>query len=293
MKEISILALIISAFTIQSWAQNITNVKAILQANNIIVSYKIEGGIHDKVFTPALYYSTDGGNNYNKCKSTKAKYAKPNQSAQIIWNVTNDLDYFGGDNVVFKVKAYGFWNFVKGKATIRGKMYKTIKIGQQEWMAENLAYEVSNGCWAYENKNSNVTKYGYLYDWETAKIVAPNGWHLPTDTEWKQLERYLGMSKSVTEHKGWRGNIGNILKSTSGWNKSGNGNNSSGFSILPGGLRDFDYNFYLIGSDAFFWTATASDSWGVWARRLGYKDSRVERRRSTEGVGNSVRLVRD
>ena len=74
-----------------------------------------------------------------------------------------------------------------------GKEYKTVKIGEQVWMAENLAYKPSSGnYWAYDNDYTNVVKYGYLYDLEIAKEVCPTGWHLPSDNEWSVLIEYLG-----------------------------------------------------------------------------------------------------
>ena len=112
-----------------------------------------------------------------------------------------------------------------------GKTYKTVKIGTQEWMAENLAYKPSSGnYWAYDDDNSNVAKYGYLYDWETAKKVCPSGWHLPSDEEWTTLTDYLG-GEDVA---------GTKMKSTSGWKEDGNGTNESGFSALPF-LRAYRY----------------------------------------------------
>ncbi len=132
-----------------------------------------------------------------------------------------------------------------------GKTYKTIRIGNQTWFTENLAYKANSGCWAYDDKQSNVAKFGYLYDWETAKTVCPAGWHLPSDEEWKQLEMALGMTKKEADETGWRGDgIGTKLKSTSGWESNGNGTNASGFNALPAGSRDSDGAFGSAGAGA-------------------------------------------
>jgi len=88
-----------------------------------------------------------------------------------------------------------------------GKTYKTVKIGNQVWMAENLAYKTQKGSWAYNNNESNVKTYGYLYDWEVVQNVCPSGWHLPSRAEWETLISNLGSepgnkmkSKRVEEH---------------------------------------------------------------------------------------------
>jgi uncharacterized protein (TIGR02145 family) len=73
-----------------------------------------------------------------------------------------------------------------------GKTYKTVKIGTQTWMANNLAFKASSGCCAYDNNKSNAAIYGYLYSWETAKNVCPTGWHLPSMAEWTTLIDYEG-----------------------------------------------------------------------------------------------------
>ena len=110
-----------------------------------------------------------------------------------------------------------------------GKEYKWVKIGDQIWMAENLAFKIdTGGCWAYDNNKNYVSTYGYLYNWWTAKAAAPSGWHLPSDDEWTHLEDYLiengysydgvignkGIAKSLAMDNGWtiytkQGTVGN------------------------------------------------------------------------------------
>jgi len=125
-----------------------------------------------------------------------------------------------------------------------GKKYKTVKIGEQVWMAENLNYD-AEGSKCYDNKPANCKKYGRLYDWNTALKVCPSGWHLPNKEEWNVLGKAVGDGK-----------VGK-LKSKSGWNdykgKSGNGTDNYGFSALPGGYGNWDGHFRNAGSDGYWW----------------------------------------
>ncbi len=121
MKKITLVLLMISAFAFQGKAQKVTNVKSSQQDEKIIVSFKTEGGRTNNVYIPTLYYSIDGGNNFNKCNSINAQYAIPNKTGEIIWNVTSDLDYFGGDEIIFEVKLLkNNWKFKTTDRYFRG-----------------------------------------------------------------------------------------------------------------------------------------------------------------------------
>jgi uncharacterized protein (TIGR02145 family) len=160
-----------------------------------------------------------------------------------------------------------------------GKTYKTTKIGKQTWMAENLAYKVDTGCWAYSFNVTNVIKYGYLYAWETAKTVCPKGWHLPSDAEWKTLTKYLG-GDSIAGEK---------LKSQTGWDNSENGTNTVGFSALPGGYFSDEGYFNYIGGCGNWWSSTEYETIGAWYCYIGCLESGVNR---TTGLKESCYSVR-
>lgn len=169
-----------------------------------------------------------------------------------------------------------------------GKTYKTVKIGTQTWMAENLAYEASSGCWAYDNNPSNVKTYGYLFNWETAKNVCPKGWHLPTDAEWTVLTTYLG-GKDVA---------GGKLKeiSTTHWNNPNIGaTNESGFTALPTGVRNNDGAFESIGSGGIWWSSTEFNNYprNAWYMGVDDRHSDVSRDDADKALSFSVRCVRD
>lgn len=162
------------------------------------------------------------------------------------------------------------------------KTYKYVTIGKQVWMAENLAYKPSNGnYWAYNNYEGNVAKYGYLYDWQTAKNVCPTGWHLPSDAEWDQLTGFVGS------------NVGNKLKAKSGWSSNGNGTDDYGFSALPGGGRYYDGYFYGIENFGRWWSSTEYSTSNAWGRSMSYSYSYVYRGYNLKSWGFSVRCVRD
>jgi len=126
-----------------------------------------------------------------------------------------------------------------------GKKYKTVKIGNQTWMAENLNIKIGNSK-CYENKEDNCKKYGRLYDWKTAMKSCPSGWHLPVDKEWNELYRYVNDTDNGTKY----------LRAKSGWEgQYGSGEDKFGFSALPGGFGISDGDFGDVGKYGGWWSA--------------------------------------
>jgi len=154
-------------------------------------------------------------------------------------------------------------NAVTGNGTMScgGQTYGTVQIGDQVWMAKNLNYNVS-GSKCYGNAESDCNKYGRLYDWETAKKVCPSGWHLPSDSDWGELESY------VESDNGCSSCAGKHLKSKSGWNSNGNGTDTYGFAALPGGHGGSDGSFKFVGSSGYWWTASEHTSNFAYSRLM-------------------------
>lgn len=168
-----------------------------------------------------------------------------------------------------------------------GKVYQTVVIGNQEWMAKNLAYAPSSGnFWAYNNDDANVDIYGYLYDWTTANDVCPDGWHLPADAEWTELFNFLG-GTSVA---------GGKLKETgtTHWTSPNAGaTNETEFTALPGGILSIDGEFDSVGGFGFWWSATELFGSEVSQRTMVYYDNAVGRYDVSKTLGLSVRCIRD
>ncbi len=161
------------------------------------------------------------------------------------------------------------------------QIYKTVKIGTQIWMAENLNYktEMSN---CYNNDTASCSKYGRLYKWDVALAACPNGWHLPTKAEFETLFDAVGGKEAA----------GRMLKSISGWRGDGNGTDAFGFSALPAG----NYNhgsFYGDGRYANFWSSTENLSNDVYYMYLDYHYDVAYLESRYKNYGFSVRCLRD
>jgi uncharacterized protein (TIGR02145 family) len=207
---------------------------------------------------------------------------------------------------------------------IEGNTYKTVVIGNQTWMAENLKtthysygasipFVIGNGnwqvltanskayCWYNDDSGTNANTYGALYTWAAVmngafsssaspsgiQGVCPTGWHVPSDSEWTILTDYLGDEDIA----------GGKLKETGTihWNSpNADATNETGFKALPGGNRNDNGLFDGIGYSGFWWSATETGAANVWFRDLGYDGGGIGR----NGLGNkeygfSVRCLRD
>ncbi len=196
---------------------------------------------------------------------------------------------------------------------------QTVTIGSQVWTSKNLDVStyrngdvipevqdtaswanLKTGAWCYyENDSANGKKYGKLYNWYAVndpRGLAPKGYHIPTDEEWKKLSDYLGGESEA----------GAKMKSTSGWAENGNGTNSSGFSGLPGGWRFGDSGllggwgygdgtFNFIDRDGEWWSTTEvkAKANSAWYRYLNYINGYVFVANEEKIYGFSVRCIKD
>jgi uncharacterized protein (TIGR02145 family) len=167
-----------------------------------------------------------------------------------------------------------------------GIAYKTVKIGNRTWMAENLNYKIDSS-WCYDNDESKCYRYGRWYTWNAAKNACPSGWHLPYRQEWADL----AIAAGGTGEYGNEGSAGTKLKTKNEWAEN-SGTDDFGFSALPGGFSNNGENvsLYLFG---FWWTATEYDSKKAYARKMGAQDKYVAENDMEKDYGLSVRCVQD
>ena len=201
---------------------------------------------------------------------------------------------------------------------VDGNSYKTVKIGDQWWMCENLRVKhfqdgssislIGNvdqdSLWANTMDPAysvlNDTLYGCLYNSFAVKDalkLAPTGWHIPTDEEWKTMEKSIGMSENQSNQLAWRGtNEAELLlnKNLEGW-QTGTvpfGMDTYDFSILPAGCRLFSGET-TSGFTAFFWTATSTANGHAYYRYFDYQKKNIFRQTTYPQYGMSIRCVKD
>jgi len=211
---------------------------------------------------------------------------KSNEFTEALKNVKIYIEKSGKQGNNYQ-QALELWNNIENPTALYdsrdGKTYKTVKIGTQTWMAENLNY-ATNNSWCYNNMSSHCATYGRLYTWDAARSACPNGWHLPSDAEWTQLINYLG-GEDVA---------GDKLKSNTQWNSLNEDvTNSSGFSALPGGGRGTNGSFSQLGNYGSWWTSMEHSSTDAGNRHLVNYDGGVWRGLNDKAGGFYVRCIRD
>ncbi len=196
-----------------------------------------------------------------------------------------------------------------------GRVYNTVKIGTQTWMAENLKYLpaiYSNSEYSYTEPRyyvydfsgtnpsaakmtSNFQTYGVLYNWPAANNSCPSGWHLPSDAEWETLAQFID-SDNGNDGKfndDWN-SVGTYLKSQTGWTASDSPvNDKYGFKALPGGYRDNSITFNAILNHGLWWSATAQDGDNAFCRSLSYFTASFSRVDNRKDFGFSVRCIKN
>ena len=181
-----------------------------------------------------------------------------------------------------------------------GKPYKTVKIGDQTWLAENLNYKTEYS-YCYEEKEANCAKYGRLYVWYAAMEACPVGWHLPSKAELEELLKTIGSKQAMGKKRLYWEGAAKKLKSAKGWKKhkgkNGNGKDAFGFSALPAGsLRyhmDDSVSFSNKGTDAYFWSSTEYGEFCAYYMRLGNRNDNGSLPSFSRLDGFSVRCLKD
>ena len=201
---------------------------------------------------------------------------------------------------------------------IQGNTYKTVKIGNQWWMAENLKVTVFNdktpinaiseneadSIWENTTKAAYCiydTTLGALYNWkviDNIKIIAPKGWHIPSDDEWKTMEKTIGMQNVELDKTAWRGNeeADKLLAKYFAPAESelyAFGTNESGFNALFAGCRLFKGGLNKEKNTAFWWTSTPFNEKEAWYRYIDAKQKKVFRQHTYTSYGFSIRCIKD
>jgi len=238
--------------------------------------------------------------------------------AEVNANITCFVDsgIIYGNNYYYRVRAFttshnsAYTNEVFFLSS-DNDVYTTVKIGDQFWMVENLKvthyrngdniplvtdneqWDRTTGAYCDYNNNTTISDiYGYLYNWyavNDSRNIAPLGWHIPSDSEWQILIDYLGGDDVA----------GNKMKEIgiSHWNPTNTGaTNESGFTALPGGLREASGSFHYQGYTGYWWSSTSNDTKSAWGRDMNCNQSQVSRSTfssQSKKYGYSVRCVKD
>jgi len=301
---------VLTSCALNGYAQNIENIDFYSEGKNVIVTYELKNCSPDERYDITLSF-VDQKSNQHVIPKTIIGNLKNQEcgNKRIVWEISKDLQYISG-------KFYPELNFKlspKGPTDADGYVYKTVKIGNQEWFAENLRTSKYNdsssipnvtdkdqwssltiGAWVYYNNDfTNNVKYGKLYNWYSInpstngnKNLCPKGWHIPTDLEWTILTDYLG-GTSIAGGKMKEEGVTN-------WNSPNlDATNLSLFTGLPCGNRDNNGDFYSIGYDCAWWSSTDNKTRNAWLRYLFFANGNANRYSENKKYGFSIRCLRD
>ena len=247
--------------------------------------------------------SSSGKNTPSSSGGSSSSIKQSSSSAECTAEDNNDTHYCSKG----KLEEYG------STPEIGGKSYKTVKIGEQVWMAKNLSVEpdsasdAATDSWCYDWKDDNCEKYGRLYDWATAMVlpascnnsscagqvqskhrgICPEGFHIPSEADWKELYNFLDARLSSI--------AGTKLKSSTGWEKSNvhKGTDEYGFAALPGGARDYDLKFKNVGYNGYWWSTGEYSRDRASGYYMSYDSERPLMRDYYKDDGFSVRCIKD
>jgi uncharacterized protein (TIGR02145 family) len=208
-------------------------------------------------------------------------------------------------------KKYDEFNNNPGTVTDQdGNVYRTVSIGTQVWMVENLNttkyrngepianitddtvwFDLTSGAFCnYNNDTANSTTYGRLYNWyavNDSRNIAPVGWHVPSEEDWTTLTTYLVGGESEAGGKLKEAGIAHWLSPNT------DATNKTGFTALPGGYRNFTGTFLGIGYGDYYWSSVEDDDSDALCRALYCNSSQVDKASFYKTVGISVRCIKD
>jgi uncharacterized protein (TIGR02145 family) len=292
-------------------AQTLSNIDFFAEGKKVVIIYDLSDCEPGEFYDVTLYFVEQSTLKVTVPKTISGDIKKLTcGSKRIVWDIGADVSTLSGrfypELEVNKAD--------KNSVTdIDGNTYKTVQIGSQVWMAENLKTSKYNdgttipnitdytqwhnnttGAWAYYNNDAaNNAKYGKLYNWYAVspttngnKNVCPTGWHIPTDAEWTVLTEYLG---GLSIAGGKMKEVG-----TTNWNSPNtDATNISLFTGLPGGYRSVDGSYVNIGYYGFWWSSSEVNTDFAWNRYLVYYDGNANRDSDDKRNGFSVRCLRD
>jgi uncharacterized protein (TIGR02145 family) len=253
--------------------------------------------------------STCSGQLSNSCPAgyyTGSQAEKPSSSSNKVGNSSSSINNGNSSSSIVNS------NVGKGNNISN---YKTVKIGTQTWMAENLNYAIAGSkCYGEggivfnsAEVQDNCDTYGRLYDWATAmnlsstynttrysttnpvkhKGICPVGWHIPNADEWNTLSSYIASDKGCSSCDAKH------LKATTGWNNGGNGLDTYGFAALPGGGGDSGGLFDGAGDVGYWWSASENNAYGAYFRFMYYLHEYASWLNNNKSFLQSVRCLQD